>query len=180
MKLRDMVEPGDWVIYYPHKNDLLDKLITGVSFGPVNHAALVYDKDTIFETDGDMYKAGFTPMADAEGRHVLIFRPTCMEHKLDEFQDVCKRYVGAPYDYLCLLIQAPLCFLRPEIREKWVKFLTFKRFMVCSELVARVTYEVCPQCTELADWEGMNPEDLRRLCIMFSSKYQFVGEYIPE
>jgi hypothetical protein len=140
----------------------------------------VYDKDTVFETDGDMYKAGMTPMADLEGRHVLVFRPRCMENKLDEFQEICKQYVDAPYDYPCLAIQGALFFLRPEIREKWVKFLTFKKFMVCSELMARVTYELCPAYEELRDWEGLNPEDCRRLAILLTAHYQFVAEHNGE
>lgn len=179
MKLSEIVKCGDWLIYYPKKNDLLDKIITKATFGKVNHASMVKDSTTVFETDGDMLKAGFTPLADVDGRHVLVIRPKSLQGKSDALNALFETYKNYPYGYGDILAQGLFFWLASPIRKKVVGFFGAKPFMVCSELVARITYEITGR-EELIDFEGFTPEDLIETARQYPEEYEFVADYQPE
>jgi hypothetical protein len=56
------------------------------------------------------------------------------------------------------------------LRKKVVSFLGNKKFMLCSELVARIVYEVGHH-ESMRDFEGDTPEDLRDLALENPDEY---------
>lgn len=179
MKLSEIVKCGDWLIYYPKKNDLLDKIITKATFGKVNHASQVKDALTVFETDGDMFKAGFTPLADVDGRHVFVIRPRSLANKREKLLELFEKYKNSPYGYGDLIAHLAFFWLAAPLRKKAVSFFGVKPFMVCSELVARVTYEVTGR-EELRDFEAITPEDLLEIARLYPEEYEFIADYTPQ
>lgn len=160
MELAKLTKPGDILLLFP--NSQIGRLIVKATFGKVNHAAIVVNETTLFETDGDMGKAKFMPISKYDNRHLLIMRCSYLNNKEADLLKLCQRYNGTPYSYWDIITNGLFCWLRPQLREKVIAFLGTKRFMVCSELVARIVYQLTWR-KEWADYEGMVPEDIRLL-----------------
>lgn len=155
------MQTGDWIL--PSGNSGISSIIKKLTFGQVNHAAMVVDQDRTFETDGAWFKAKYMPLKRFEGREVFIVRPTFYTpDSLIELVYLCEKYNGAPYSYIDIGVNAAFFWLKDQIRVKLVKALSRKRFMICSELVARITYEVTGE-KKLKDYEGMTPQMLLEL-----------------
>lgn len=152
-------QTGDWIL--PVGLAAFSSAIRAVTFGRVCHAAMVFDETQVFETDGSWRKAQFAPLSHYEGKEVYIVRPSFYNCPND-VKPRCKAYNGAPYSYWDILTNGAFGWLAPPIRKKVVKFLSNTRFMICSELVARITFEVTRQPL-LRDFEGMTPEMLLEL-----------------
>lgn len=178
MKLSEIVQKGDWLIYYPKKKSFLSNAITKATFGPVIHASMVKDSETVFETDGDMIKADFTPLANVEPRHVLVIRVKGLDGQGEKIDALMAKYKGLPYGYWDIAMHGLFFWLNPPIRKKLVEFLTAKPFMVCSELVARITYEITGR-KELEDYEGLAPEDLREIVLLHPEEYTIIEDHLP-
>ena len=174
--LKDIVKPGDWLVYFPTKKDWLDKIILGATFSKTNHASMIKDSETVFETDGDLFKARFTPISEAEQKHVLIIRPKELQGKTLEVYAAMKKYKGAPYGYWDIAMHGLFFWLAAPIRKKVVSALGAKHFMVCSELVARITYDVTGR-EELEDYEGITPADLITIAKEYPEAYEIVAAF---
>lgn len=172
MKLRDVVLPGDILLIYPKPKQLLGKLIAGATFGKVTHACIVVDKDTIFETDGDLFKAQYQPLSKYAGRHVIIIAAKSLQGKEHDIKVRCEAYKGAPYSYWDIATNGLFFWLAAPLRKKVVGFLGNKSFMLCSELVARIAYDVGHH-KSLREFEGDTPEDLRDLALENPDEYQY-------
>jgi hypothetical protein len=179
MKLSEIVKCGDWLLYYPKKIDFLDKLIMKATFSKLNHAAMVKDSQTVFETDGDMFKAGYTPLADVEGRHVLVIRCKSLQGKEQKILELMEKYKGSPYGYSDLIKQGLLFWMATPIRKKVVSFFGLKPIMDCSELMTRISYEAGGR-KELRDYGGFTPEDDRKVMLEYPDEYELVKDYNPE
>lgn len=174
MKLSEVIQPGDWILVYPKRNQLLGKIIRKFTFGDVSHSAIVVDKDTLFETDGDMFTAKFTSPDKYEGRHVLIVTSKSLQGKADEIRSEGEKYKGAPYSYWDIATNMMFFWLAAPLRKKLIAFLGTKKFMLCSELTARISYEVGKR-DELRTYEGVCPEDLRDIALMYPDEYTIVN-----
>jgi hypothetical protein len=182
MNIRDHINSGDWILVFPKKGQWLGQAINTLTFGKVSHAVLVVDKDTLFETDGDIGKAIFTKPEKYEARHLAIVSPVHMKDRYDQILAECKKLEGSPYSYWDIFTNASFFWLAAPIRKKVVSFFGSKRFMVCSELVARITYEATESSVfydsraELMNYEGLTPEDLRDMAFEYPEEYK-VFEY---
>ena len=140
-------------------------MIAKFTFGKVNHAALVYDKEKLFETDGDYWKAIFTnPDKEYGDRQLYIIRPSYIAGKTAKMKELCGKYENSPYSYWDLATNAVFSFLTRPIRSKVVGFFGSKKFMLCSELVSRIIYETTGY-KEWKNYEGITPEDIRDIAL---------------
>lgn len=178
MKLRDAVEPGDILLIYPKPKQMLGKLITGATFGKVSHACIVVDRDTVFETDGDMFKAQYQPLSKYAGRHVIVIAPQSLKDREHDIKVRCEAYKGSPYSYWDIATNGLFFWLAAPLRKKVVGFLGNKSFMLCSELTARIAYDVGKH-KSLREYEGLTPEDLRDIAYEFPDEYS-IGEHGTE
>lgn len=173
MKLQDVVQPGDIVLVYPKEGQWLGKMIRKFTFGEVTHAFIVVDKKTIFETDGDMLTAKYQPIDKYAGRHLVIIASKSLMNREHDIKVACEKYNGSPYSYWDIATNAVFSLLAAPIRKKVVSFLSTTKFMLCSELVARIAYEVGKR-KEMRDYEGMNPEDLRATALLYPEEYDYL------
>ena len=176
MKLTDIIQTGDWLLVYPKPGQWLGSLIRRVTFGEVVHAAIVVDKETLFETDGNMFTAKFTLPAKYEARHLLIVRCRSLQGKSEEIRKEAEKYKGTPYSYWDIATNLLFFWLAAPLRKKLIALLGTKAFMLCSELVARISYEV-GQREELRTYEGVCPEDLHQIAHLFPEEYQIVADF---
>lgn len=173
MRLQDVAHPGDIVLVYPKEGQWLGKMIRKFTFGVVTHAFIVVDKKTIFETDGNMLTAKFQPIEKYAGRHLVIIASKSLMNREHDIKVACNKYNGSPYSYWDIATNAVFSFLAAPLRKKVVGFLGTKKFMLCSELVARIAYEVGHR-EEMRDYEGLNPEDLRDIALMYPDEYDYL------
>lgn len=173
MKLRDIIQSGDWILVYPKPGQLLGKIIKKFTFGQVSHVALVVNKDTLFETDGDMFTAKFTSIEKYSGRHVIIVAPKSLKGKEQELTIRCEAYRGAPYSYWDIVTNMAFFWLAAPLRRKLIALLGTKKFMLCSELVARITYDI-GRHESLRTYEGISPEDLRDIALENPEEYDYL------
>jgi len=156
-------QTGDWIL--PCGKGGISDIIKKVTFGKVNHAAIVFDRNTTFETDGAWWRAKFMDVKRFEGREVYIVRPLFYTpESLDKVQELCKKYEGTPYSYVDIGTNLLFFWLKDQIRAKIVRLMSNKKFMICSELVARITYEATKE-KKLRDFEGMTPQMLLELAL---------------
>lgn len=177
MKLADYAKPGDWLLFYPKKTNILGKIITRLTFGKVSHAAIYFGDGKIFETDGDLFKAGYADAEQYDGRHIAIIRVKGLRGK--PMMEACEKYKDSPYSYWDIATNGLFFWLAAPLRKNVVQFLGTKKFMICSELVARITYEITGR-KELHDYEGLTPEDLLGISKMYPEEYQLRCDYNPE
>jgi len=178
MKLADFAQPGDWLLFFPKKGSFMGTLITKATFGKVNHAAFYIGEGKIFETDGDFLKAKYTNSSDYDGKHILVIEVRGLEGKQAELKAECDKYNEAPYSYWDLITNGLFFWLAAPIRKKVVGFCGTKKFMLCSELVSRITYEITKR-KELDDFEGLTPEDLRDIAMEYPEEYNLRIDYNP-
>lgn len=170
MKIADYAKPGDWLLTFPKKGALIGWLITKATFGKVNHAAIYVGDGKIFETDGDFLRAKYTDAAEYDGKHVLIIGVRGMEGKEKELKAECDKYNGSPYSYWDLATNGFFFWLAAPIRKKLVEFFGTKKFMLCSELITRITYEITKR-KELREFESSTPEDMRDIALQYPEEY---------
>lgn len=162
MSLKDEVKAGDILLICP--KNWFGRLITRFTFGTVNHAAIVYDAKNLFETDGNMFVAKFGDIDKYDGRKIVIVRAEYMRDKIQKMKELCQKYNGSPYSYWDIATNAIFFFLARQIRSKVVGLFGDKKFMVCSELVARIVYEATGNKL-WKDFEGITPEDIRDIAL---------------
>ena len=140
MNLVDIVEPGDLI--FPSGDATISKLIKKATFSPVNHVALVYDKEKTFETDGAWGKAMFRNLSTYEGKKLAVARllGVSSEQK-EEIQRLCKKYENSPYSYWDVILNGMIFWLDEHFRNSIVDSLGTKKYMKCDELSARIIFE---------------------------------------
>lgn len=161
MKLDKNIRTGDWILV--SGTSTISKLIKKATIGKVNHAAMVYDDRQVFETDGSWGKAEFHPLAKFEDKKIIVIRPRFLTD-FNKVQDLCKLYEGTPYSYWDIVMNGLTGWLKDELRERLLSVTGNKKFMICSELVARITYETT-QYKNLTYFEGLTPQDLLDLAL---------------
>jgi len=162
MGLKAHVTAGDVLLLTPR--NFVGRLIAKITFGKVNHAAIVFDANSVFETDGDQLKADFAPIEKYEGRSMYIIRAGYIRDNLSKVQRLCKFYSGSPYSYWDIVTNATFFFLTRQIRSKVVGLFGSKKYMVCSELISRILYEATGNKV-WKDFEGTTPEDMRDIAL---------------
>ena len=168
-ELRNSVRTGDWILPLDTKT-FIGKWIKRLTFGKTNHIAIVYDIQSVFETDISYLKAKFHPLEGYANRHILLIRPRFLaDFRL--LQTLCKKYEGSPYSCWDIVTNAILTPFAPQIKTKLVELFGSKRFMICSELVSRIVYETTSYKL-LADYEGMTPEGLRELAYLHPTDFE--------
>lgn len=160
---------GDWIL--PLGTTWMAKIIKKLTFGKVNHAAMVVDPDTVFETDGAWFKAKFNSLSKRfDDKEYYLVRPLFLRDN-SLIQPLCKKYDGSLYSYWDIGVQAVFSWLHPKIRERIAGFLGNGKFMICSELTARITFEATGY-KQLADWQGLTPEDLLEMAFTNPNDFQ--------
>jgi len=172
MKLADAIAPGDWLLFYPKPNQWLGRVIKTLTFSKVSHAALCVGPEELFQIDGA--KTEYVPSSKYDNRHIAIIRVRGLQGK--DLKPECDKYRDAFYSYWDIATNAIFFWLAAPIRRKAVGYLGTKRFMVCSELVSRITFCLTGR-EELRDYGGLTPEDLREIAKEYPDEYTFKPEY---
>lgn len=151
---------------------LVSKLIQKATKGVVNHVGLLYDRDTIFETDGGWGKAEFKPISRYNGKCIELYRYNNLSvNQEEEIKMLCNAYEGTPYSYWDIAVKGALCWLPSKQREKIASFLGTKSFMICNELTMRIMWE-STHLPVFQYYEGSNPsmfqKQIRSLPQIFS------------
>ena len=170
MNLKGIVKPGD--LLFDSGTGFISKAIKRFTFGVTNHVGLIYDSDTIFETDVKWKKASLHPLERYNKRSILVMRLKELED-YSKIQELCTQYNGTPYSYWDILTNALFSPLKDEIREWLVERIGTKKFMICSELSARILFEAT-NLTELSDYEGLTPQDLLKICLFHPTQWEIV------
>jgi len=149
-------------ILFVCNNSAVSKLIKLVTFGEVSHVGILYNEDTIFETDGKYGKAEFHPLIRYKGKNIEIYRyNTLNPSQIAYLQALCKEYEGRPYSFLDVALKGLLFWLHPNIRRKITSKLGNKYFLICNELVMLIMSKVTKHPV-FRYVEGSNPAELRQ------------------
>lgn len=160
--LKDLVQAGDIILLEPRNP--IGRIIAKITFGKVNHAALVYDSEQMFEARAEHNKTEFTPIEKYDKRRVYVVRPNYIVKNKTKMKELCNKYNGKPYSFWDIATNAFFFFLTRPLRTKVVSFFGNKEHMVCSEVVARILYEATGY-EAWKDFEGITPEDIRDVAL---------------
>lgn len=159
MKLSEVVKTGDML--FVNGNSIISRIIKKVTFGEVNHVGIVYDKETIFETDLSWGKAEFHKLDRYDNKKVIIVRMRKLEDRVS-IKELCEKYNGTPYSIVDIATNLLFSGLKDQIREKFVRTLGTKKFMICSEMSAKILYEASGY-KPFAKYEGLTPQDILQI-----------------
>lgn len=147
------LQTGDWLFLKGHG------LIEKATFSKIRHVGIVFDETSIFETDLKT-NARINPLRKYLDKPIDIARPKNLTpRQAFDIKLACAKYKGAPYSYLDIGLNTLFIPLHPWLRKKLIVKLGNKKYMICSELVARISYEVL-LIAYLKDFEGFQPVDL--------------------
>jgi hypothetical protein len=165
VKLSKQVKVGD--ILLPKADTPFRKLLAKFQHGDVHHACIVYDNETVFETDTQYAKSRFTPIEEYEKRQLYIVRAHYLEGWAcrNEIKERCRKYEGKPYSYWDILTNMIFSPFARNIRSNVIGFLGTKYCMICSELVARIWFEVSFNKI-WRHYEGMTPMDIKEIAML--------------
>lgn len=154
MKIQDVARTGDTLFLLG--NGCIEK----VTFSNVRHVAIVYDPETVFETDIWIGKAKFNPISKYADKSIEIWQT----YGIDEsrVKTLCEKYKGAKYSKWDIFTNFITAGLHPAIRQKIVSTLGSKSRQICSELSARIIYEA-EGLQHLSNYESLQPVDLRQI-----------------
>ena len=171
-KLSGIVQTGDWL--FIRGDGILSNLIRKFTFSRINHCALIYDNQYLFETDLDYHHSQFTPITEYEDHKVILVRPLfCGATGQDAVQRLCWKYKGYPYSIWDVISNGALFWLKDEIRIKALKLLSTKRFMKCDEQMVRVTYEATENKL-VRDFEGGTPDYWLDVALQHPAEFKFI------
>ena len=159
MKLKDIVKTGD--LLFVNGNGLISRLIKKITVGEVNHLGVVYDKETIFETDLSWGKAEFHNLEKYDNKKIILVRMRKLEDRAS-IRKLCEKYNGTPYSIVDIATNLLFAPLKDQLREKLVEIFGTKKFMICSEMSAKILYEASGY-KPFSKYEGLNPQDLLTL-----------------
>ena len=172
MELAKIVKTGDWL--FVSGNSLISKLIKKATAGNVNHVGIVSEGTKIFETDLAWGKAEYHDIAKYNDRKVIVIRPVFSKNP-QIVDQLCKKYEGTPYSIWDIVVNATLSWMKDAWRKHLMTITGNKKFMICSELTGRVTYEATGY-KALKDFEGMTPQDLLVMARMRPTDFRVIYE----
>jgi hypothetical protein len=176
MKLQDIVQPAD--ILFLSGDNWISRSIQKVTFSDFSHVGIIYDKDTMFETDIKWGKASLRDIEKYNDNKVIIMRPVGI-CQAEYIQKLCIKYNNTPYSFVDILTNFFLSPFNNTIRRKVVSWIGTKRFAICSELTARIYFEAS-KLAYLGGYEGYTPQDLFEICINHPEHFQVVLDQISD
>lgn len=173
---KDHLRTGD--VLFTMGQNWISKSIAAITFSKVSHVGIMYDPDSIFETDIKFGKAGKHPVSSYYGKDVRVFRPMAMTNEqIQRIKDLCNKYDKKPYSGLDILTNALFFFLHPKLRRSLVSAIGTKGFMICSEMTARILYGSDElRYPYFKGYEGFQPADLLEI---IEREYHNFREIIP-
>lgn len=173
MNLENIVQTGDMI--FVHGNSWISRTIQKVTFSQVNHVGIIYDSKQVFETDITWGKASLRDLAKYNKVAVVIVRPKDIWPK--GIQYLCEHYDKTPYSWLDIITNLLLAPFKDEIRKKVVEVVGTKKYMICSELTARIMYEMT-HLSYLRGYEGYTPQDLLTICLDHPEDFEVIVDQI--
>lgn len=155
LNLENVVQTGD--LLFVHGSNWVSKAIQKITFGTVNHVGIVYDQSRMFETDLAWGKASLRELQKYNKVPIILIR--CKNVNQEQIKALCKKYDATPYSFLDILNNIIFSLLKNELRVRILQVLGTKKFAICSELSARILYEITG-IKELSKYEGLTPQDL--------------------
>ena len=150
------MKTGD--VYFLLGNGLIER----VTFSKIRHVGIAYDDKTVFETDLWQRRAGFHSVKKYDGKKIEIWSVKALDPM--KVRRLCEKYDKSPYSMLDIINNFWTAPFHPEIRKKIVGWLGNQKFMICSEITARIIFESTGlEC--LKGWESLEPVDLRNIFI---------------
>lgn len=177
MKLSEIVKTGD--LLFVKGDGFISKIIRKVTSGETNHVGVVYDKDTIFETDLSWGKAEMHPISKYDDKKVYIVRLnqfTVHGNDAEEVKRLCEKYNNTPYSVVDIITNLLLSPFNEKIRTKVVSLVGTKKYAICSELSARIIYEAA-NYGPFFDYEGLEPQDLLTQTRLFSKDWSVILDH---
>lgn len=172
MKINDLVKPGDLILVQGDGN--VSKAIRKVTHGQTNHVGVVYDDVKIFETDLSWGKAEFHDLEKYENVRIRIVRLKGLTYMQEcAIQKLCEKYDATPYSFVDILTNFLLSPFNDSIRKKIVSVIGTKKYAICSELTARIIYEVTGY-EPLSGYESLTPQDILAITKLYSPDWEVV------
>lgn len=172
MDIPNKLQCGDLI--FTSSNADISKIIKKFTFSKVNHVLLALSKQHTIETDWEYREAIFSPTTNLNGKKLTIIRPRFYTaNSPGMIQTLAELYRGTPYSLWDVAMNGLFCWLKDEIRARWLSFLSTKRFMKCDELAARIVYETTGH-ESLKYWEGMSPGRLLEICLSRRHDYEII------
>lgn len=167
-----MIQPGD--ILFSFGTGTISNIIKFLTSGDATHVGIIYDNNTIFETDGKWGKAKFRSLDNYKGKEFAIYRDTTLsDTDKGIVKLLCHEYEGKPYSYWDIFTKGALFWLPDNVRGKITTFLGNDDFMICNELVMNILYRATGAAV-YKDFEGTNPADLYKRIMRASTRFQRV------
>lgn len=153
-----MFESGDWV--FVKGSGWISKVIKTVTFSKVSHVGIMYNSETIFETDIKWGKAQLNDVSKYKPEDIEVYRIKDMGwEQRYKIMELCERYKGRPYSAMDIFTNFIFSPLHPKIRGKLTSIIGNDYFQICSEQVCDITYKAT-KLDFLDCSEGVTPDDL--------------------
>lgn len=150
----------------------VSKSIMKLTDSEVSHVGIQLG-EWIFETHIGK-NAAYVPFRKYKDSKTISFEILPKKHNFyDIISELCDKHQFAPYSPWDIFTQASTSWLAPKIRKGLVSFLGGKKFMICSELTARILYEADQfQFAEFEEFEGLTPADLLMTCRLHAHDFK--------
>ncbi len=168
-----MFETGD--ILFKKGDSFISKIIKNLTFGKVTHVGLIYDEDTVFETDGAWMKAEKHDIfKQYKGKDIEVYRMVGMSDLQKQYiRALCEEYKGTPYSFWDVAVKGILFWMHPKMRGKVAALLGNEQFMICNELVMMIMYKATG-LDVFKEYESSNPAELYQEIKHFPSLFRRV------
>ncbi len=129
-----------------------------------SHVGIVYNKQLIFETHLHQ-NARLNPIKTTyAGKIVEVYRPPLIEVEREKVIKFCHKYNGSKYSLFDIGTNLLFFWLPSRWRRKTVSTLGRKGWMICSEITARILFDVNPEKFKyLGMYEGLQPGGILKL-----------------
>jgi len=150
------LQTGD--VLFVEGKGIIGKGIALVTRSKVSHVGIIYNKDLIFETHAGQ-NARLNPIAKRyAGKNVLVYRPPLSDSDKEKVIKRCHKYNGSKYSMFDIGTNFLFAWMPSKLRRKIVAKLGRKSWMICSEITARILYDVNPTKFDyLKLYEGLQP-----------------------
>lgn len=130
----------------------------------VSHVGIIYNSQLIFETHAGQ-NARLNPIKKSySGKKIELYRPPLDEKEREKVISLCHKYNGSQYSMFDIGTNFLFSWMKSPARRKVVAALGRKGWMICSEITARILYEVNPEkFSYLSTFEGLRPDDLKKI-----------------
>lgn len=153
----------------------ISKSIKTLTDSNVSHVGIKLDSDWIFETHIGR-NASFVHMAKYDNQEKIEFEVLAKDADFfEKVEDLCDKYQFSRYSAWDIATQAATSWLAPKLRKSLVSFFGGKKFMICSELSARILFEADKsQFAYLSEFEGFTPADLLLICQLNGNDFKLL------